>query len=314
MPELAIPEIKLPKVELNIYTPKDPVEVPVVENRIVTKESSPNFIRHISFDVSGTDLEGRIHVGQAFGIVPPGTNEKTGRPYKLRLYSMASPFAGEDGNGTIISTTVKRVIEEWDEEGLYLGVCSNYLCDLKPGDKVKMTGPSGRRFLLPENKEEFNYIFFAAGTGIAPFRGMVKELLDAGVKKDIVLIFGCPYRTDILYPDYFEEMAEKHPNFHFLVSVSREDRRADGSKKYVQTQLVDRKDLLSPILAKENTLMYICGLKGMESAIYRRLALDGFSDYLDIKEKIQDKSPEEWDEHDFLRNIKPGERSFVEVY
>ena len=29
------------------------------------------------------------------------------------------------------------------------GVCSNYLCDSKPGDDVKLTGPSGKVMLIP---------------------------------------------------------------------------------------------------------------------------------------------------------------------
>jgi|GEM_PF-4322498 len=56
-------EIKLPEVELNIYSPKDPVEVEVVENYIVTKESSPNIVRHITFNIAGTDLENRVGWG-----------------------------------------------------------------------------------------------------------------------------------------------------------------------------------------------------------------------------------------------------------
>ena len=306
-------EIKLPEVELNIYTPKDPVEVPVVENRICSKEASPNFVRHMTFDISGTDLEGRIRVGQSIGILPPGENEK-GRPYKLRLYSVSSPSKGEGGDSTLVSTTVKRTIEELNGSELYLGICSNYLADLKVGDKVKMTGPSGRRFLLPENEKDFNYIFFATGTGIAPYRGMIKELLEGGFENEIVLVFGCAYRTDLLYADYFEPLVEKYDNFHYLPYISREDRRSDGSKKYVQTCLKDDAELLDPILAKENTLLYICGLKGMESGIYTTLANKGLTDYLDIREPAADKTPDEWDENDLKRYVKPSARSFVEVY
>ncbi|MDR8390868.1 hypothetical protein NC796_06955 [Aliifodinibius sp. S!AR15-10] len=308
-----MPEIKLPEVELNIYSPRDPVEVPIVENWICTKESSPNFVRHITFDISGTDLEGRIRVGQSIGILPPGEDEN-GRPYKLRLYSVCSPTEGEGGDTSLVSTTVKRTIEEWDDNSLYLGVCSNYLADLSPGDTVKMTGPSGRRFLLPENAKDFNYVFFATGTGIAPFRGMVMELLDSGIENDVVLIFGCPYRTDLLYADYFEPLDEQYSNFTYLPYISRENRRSDGSKKYVQTCLWDDADLLDPILEKDNTLLYICGLKGMEEGIYKALAKKGLKKYLDLREGVIDKKPGEWDENDLKRNIKPAPRSFVEVY
>lgn len=308
-----MPEIKLPEVELNIYTPKDPVEVPIVENWICTKRSSPNFVRHVTFDISGTDLEGRVRVGQSIGILPPGQNEN-GRDYKLRLYSVASPTKGEDGDTSLVSTTVKRTIEELEDNRLYLGVCSNYLADLTPGDTVKMTGPSGRRFLLPENATDFNYLFFATGTGIAPYRGMIEELLDAGIENEIVLVFGCAYRTDLLYAEYFESLDKEYDNFHYLPHISREARREDGSKKYVQTCLWDKPELLNPLLEQENTLMYICGLKGMEKGIYETLAEKGFNEYLDIREPASGKEPSEWNERDLKRYVKPSSRTFVEVY
>lgn len=306
-------EIKLPEVELNIYTPKDPVEVPVVENYICTKEASPNFVRHMTFDISGTELEGHIKVGQSIGVLPPGQNEK-GRPYKLRLYSVASPTKGEKGKRHLVSTTVKRTIEEWEDNSLYLGVCSNYLADLQPGDMVKLTGPSGRRFLLPERAGNYNYLFFATGTGIAPYRGMIMELLESGMENEIILVFGCAYRTDLIYANYFERMHRDHANFHYLPYISREDRRPDGTKKYVQTCLWDDAELIDPVLQKENTLLYICGLKGMESGIYRTLAEKGLEEYLDIRKKAREKAPDEWDENDLRRHVKPSDRTFVEVY
>lgn len=304
-------EIKLPEVELNIYSPRDPVEATIVENYIVTKESSPNFVRHITFDISNTDLVGRVRVGQSVGILPPG-QDNNGRDHKLRLYSVSSPTSGEGGEMHLISTTVKRTIDEF-EERIYLGVASNYLADLKPGDKVKMTGPSGRRFLLPQNSREFNYIFFATGTGIAPFRGMIQELFEEEYKNDCVLVFGCPYRTDLLYPDYFEEMGKKQKNFHYLKCISREARRSDGTKCYVQTTLIDEVELLSPLLKKENTLIYICGMKGMETGIYTKLLKQGFTEYLDIRKEL----PEDLNDipkGKFKRYIKPATRIFEEVY
>lgn len=305
-------EIILPEVELNIYSPKNPTEVTVVENYIVTKESSPNFVRHVTFDVSGTDLENRIRVGQSVGVLPPG-QDANGRDHKLRLYSVSSPTSGEGGKRHLVSTTVKRTIEEYEEK-IYLGIASNYLADLKPGDKVKMTGPSGRRFLLPENAEDFNYVFFATGTGIAPFRGMIMELFEnKNYKNDCALIFGCPYRTDLLYPDYFHEMAALNSNFHYLPSISREDRRPDGSKHYVQSKIEDERELLNPILQKENTLIYICGLKGMESGIYMELLKQNLSEYLEIKKELP-KDLNDIPRDDFKKFMKPSVRTFEEVY
>lgn len=305
-------ELILPEVELNIYSPKEPTEITVVENYICTKESSPNFVRHMTFDVTGTELEGRVRVGQSIGILPPGENKK-GRPPKLRLYSVSSPTKGEGGKSNLISTTVKRTIEELEGK-FFMGVCSNYLADLQPGDKIRATGPSGKRFLLPENPHDFNYVFFATGTGIAPFRGMIMELLETGFEGQIALVFGAAYRTDLIYPDYFMEMDEKYENFHYITKISREDRRADGSKFYVQTAIEDDSAILSPIFSQENTLIYICGIKGMEAGIYRNLAINEFTDYLFIKDEYEDMDPTEWDWKEMRRKVKPGPRLFEEVY
>lgn len=304
-------ELILPEVELNIYSPKDPVEAEVVENYIVTKESSPNIVRHITFDISGTELVNKIRTGQSVGVLPPGEDEN-GRPHKLRLYSVSSPTGGEHGKKHLVSTTVKRTIEELDNK-LYLGVASNYLSDLQPGDKVLLTGPSGKRFLLPVNPRDFNYLFFATGTGIAPFRGMIKEIFEQNYTNDCALIFGCPYRTDLLYSDYFERMDKEHESFHYLKSISRENRRKDGSKYYVQTQLEEREDLLQPILQKENTLIYICGMKGMEIGIYKQLVRLNLLDYVQIKKELPESLDDiPWDK--FKRFIKPSDRTFEEVY
>lgn len=305
-------EIELPEVDLNIYSPKSPAEATIVENYVCTAESSPNIIRHITFDISGTELEGKFKVGQSIGVLPPGMNEK-GRPHKLRLYSVSSPSKGEEGKPNLVSTTVKRANEEVDGT-FYLGVCSNYLCNLKPGDKVKVTGPSGRRYLLPTNALDFNYVFFATGTGIAPFRGMILELFEQGITNQVALVFGCPYRTDVIYPKYFSEMEEKHENFHYIKMISREDRREDGSKYYVQTAIDDRSEILSPILGKDNTLIYLCGMKGMENGIYHNLARQGFLDYLTLKGDLADRNPNDWSWEEVKTMIKPSERTFEEVY
>lgn len=306
-------EIMFPKVDINTYKPKDPVEVEIIESRIATAASSPNFIRHITFDVSGTELENNVAAGQSLGILPPGEDDR-GKPHKLRLYSVSSPSKGEDGEGKHYSTTVKRVIDEhWDTQDLFLGVCSNYLASRQPGDKVQMTGPSGKRFILPENPEKYNYVFVATGTGIAPFRGMCMELLEKELEGQIAVLFGCPYRTDLLYPELFKGWDEKHENFHYLPAISREERRANGQKKYVQTLFEDEASVLNPIMAADNTLLYICGLKGMEQGIYEYMIDNGLEDYINVHEKIKGTDRREWGDKEW-RKVKPGDRMLVEVY
>ncbi|MDA0907559.1 MAG: FAD-binding oxidoreductase [Bacteroidetes bacterium] len=310
-------EIALPEVKLNLYNVKSPVQATVVENRIVTKEVSPNIVRHLVFDVSGTELEGQVAAGQSVGVLTPG-EDANGKPHKLRLYSLASPSRGEGGHAHLISTTVKRTIEEIEGK-LYTGVASNYLCDLQPGDPVMLTGPSGRRFLLPERAHEYQYLFFATGTGVAPFRGMIQEL-DLS-KTSATLAFGCAYRTDVLYADEFDPLAKDHSSFHFLKAISRENRRADGTKAYVHTLLEDAPEAVRKQVASKNTLIYICGLKGMEWGIYKTLLQQGHSSYFEPKSEegaawLKDvaSGATKINEEDFKQNVKPGPRLFEEVY
>jgi ferredoxin--NADP+ reductase len=108
-------------------------------------------------------------------------------------------------------------------------------------------------------------------------------------------------------------MAKTRDNFHYLKSISREARRKDGSKFYVQSQLEDEEDLLSPMLQKDNTLIYICGMKGMEIGIYKQLVRLNLLDYVDIRKELPDLL-DEIPSDKFKRYIKSADRTFEEVY
>jgi len=314
-------------VHVNLVTPTDPVEGTVVENRRLTDDSSPHHTRHVAIDVSDSPLENHFEVGQAFGVIPEWELENEynevkvrSSDHKLRLYSIGSPGSGEEGEGRILSTPVKRVVEEhWDTHELFLGVCSNYLCDRQPGDTVKVTGPTGRHFLLPDPDErnDHSYVFLATGTGIAPFRGMLMELLEAGVDREIWLILGVPYFTDVLYGEYFRAMDDRHENFHFVEACSRQQTTADGDKMYVQNRLLERPDRFGSLLSREETLVYICGLKGMETGIYRAFMALGCEELLvTVPDGLRGEDLSAIsDRDDRLQNVRPDKtRVRVEVY
>merc|ERR1712094_35366 len=44
------------------------------------------------------------------------------------------------------------------------------------GDDCKMTSPSGKVMLMPEENSKTDYIMVATGTGIAPYRGFIRRL------------------------------------------------------------------------------------------------------------------------------------------
>lgn len=317
--------VELPEVEIKLATAQDPVIAHVVGNERCTYGKSNAWIRNIALDVSGTRLAGAFHAGQAFGVLPPGT-EEDGRPHKVRLYSIASPEAGEDGHGNVICTPVKRVVDEhWPPDngaarrrGLFMGVCSNYLCDLEVGDEVRVTGPVGKRFLLPTHPERHHHVFIATGTGIAPFRGMVLELLrgpagNAGC--EIWLLMGSPYTTDLIYHELFLDLASRYSNFHYRQAISREP-GPDGSPGVYVDALLEREiERVGPLLAGERTVLYLCGLAGMQHSVFRRLALLGLLEgYAEAEPGVLGPDPAQWVPRDMKRALRATESCMIEVY
>ncbi|MEE2719183.1 MAG: hypothetical protein VX727_05305 [Planctomycetota bacterium] len=314
----------LGEVQMHAVQPKAPVVGRVVSSQPCLSGRSASFVRHICIDVSGTPLAGSFRVGQAFGVVAPGEDDR-GRPHAVRLYSLACPSWGEDGEGAVISTTVKRVIDEFtpdseqddpDAHHLFLGVCSNYLCDLKVGDPVLVTGPAGRRFLLPQDPDGHDYLFIATGTGIAPFYGMVRELLQRpgdACDRRVDLIAGAPYSTDLIYDRFFSDLAEACPNFNYHRTISRSDVRGEYVDRYLERNLDS--EGFRDLLEGERTLVYMCGVEGMQSGVYRMLARHGLSrGYMEMRDPLTLEDHEQWDDRDMKRGIRPGPRCLVEVY
>ncbi len=308
----------IPQVDQHIIKPNDPIVGRVHATYLCTSSrKAAGFVRHIEIDVSGTLLENAWHAGQSFGVIPPGTQD-SGKAHKLRLYSIAAPTGGETGDGTIITTTVKRVIDEhWDTHQMLTGVCSNYLCDLNVGDEVMLTGPVGKRFLLPENPADHDYIFIATGTGIAPFRSMILDLIKLGMPSRAALLMGVPYESDLLYDETLKGWAQEHERFSYHTAVSRHLTTNQTKKLYVQDRLREDFDRLGPMLASERTLVYICGIAGMELGVFQTLAKllppDQLAGYLTIDPEIADDI-DNWERRMIPKKLKKTKRLFLEVY
>lgn len=310
-------EIALPEVRMHLYRPNEPVVARVVKSEVCTSRKAAGFVRHVEFDVSGTTLVGQVLPGQSIGVLAPGQDEK-GRNHSVRLYSVANPRRGEDGAGRIISTTVKRTIDEdWESHRLFLGVCSNYLCDVREGEEVRLSGPNGKKFLLPVDSGSHDYIFFATGTGIAPFRGMLMDLLHNNAPSKVVLVMGSPYATDLLYDAYFRQMAAEHTRFTYLTAISRE-RQSDGhDPMYVQDRISTNRDQIMAMLSSERTLVYVCGIAGMELGIFQKMAAilpqHALEQYLRVDPTAMGDIAG-WSRKMLHREVRPMRRVFLEVY
>lgn len=56
-------------------------------------------------------------------------------------------------------------------------------------------------------------------------------------------------------------------NFRVDYAVSREQTNEKGEKMYIQTRMAQYASELWELLKKDNTYVYMCGLKGMEKGI-----------------------------------------------
>jgi ferredoxin--NADP+ reductase len=183
---------------------------------------------------------------------------------------------------------------------------------------VQVSGPNGKRFLLPLDKNAHDYLFIATGTGIAPFRGMVIELLDnpAGpCERQIHLVMGSPYTTDLLYDDLFVDRAKRFSNFHYHTAISREPRAGSKRGIYVDSLIDEKMETFRSLIESPTTVIYMCGLIGMQFGMYQVLRKHGLdTGYMSIKDELAGVEPGQWQRDQMRRYIKPTDRMMLEVY
>ena len=225
---------------------------------------------HLEFAVDEL-LEFPFKPGQFVSCV--ADDASTGKQ-QTRAYSIASA-----ARENMFDICVNRV------EG---GFFSNLLCDLEEGDTVKFHGAHG---LFTLRQPIVDGVFIATGTGIAPMRGFAQWLFpengpNRSEGKDFYLVYGTRYESDIYYQDYFEQLAARHPNFHYVATLSRGQESWQGQRGYVQEHVArlvatraEQKVLVGagdvpPESAPNGPFdihAYICGLNEMVSASRDRL-------------------------------------------
>ena len=245
---------------VNLYTVDRPAIATVSGNFRLTAEGASSDIRHLVLDFGGAAFP--VLEGQTIGILPPGTDAH-GKPHHLRLYSVASPRDGERPRYNNLSLTVKRVTEDHDGRPV-AGVASNFLCDLRKGDEVRVVGPYGTTFLMP-NHPGSSLLMVCTGTGSAPMRAMTERrrrrvaLNEGGT---LMLFFGARSPEELPYFGPLQRLPKDFIDINFAFS-----RVAGEPKQYVQDRIRARAADVARLLDDANCHVYICGLKGMEKGV-----------------------------------------------
>lgn len=199
--------------------------------KVVFKENlaGPNWLVRIEFD-------------RKLGFTPGQyTSLKVSDEGMRRSYSIAS-LPGENRIDLLVDVTP-------------MGVGSKYILGLKVGDPVEVLAFLGRFVVNPDLLfEAKNILFVATGTGIAPFKPMIEDLL---YKKhfpgEIRLVWGMRFEQDLYWIKEFDNIKRDFENFKFDLVVSKPSDDWPGYRGHVDSVVNE--------LAQdfEKTLVYLCG-------------------------------------------------------
>ncbi len=197
----------------------------------------------------------------------------------FRAYSMANHPA----EGNIVMLNIRIATPPWDRAkggwaDVNPGVCSSYVFNLKPGDKVTISGPYGE-FHIKETEAEMIYI--GGGAGMAPMRSHLFHLfhtLKTGRK--VSYWYGGRSRRELFYIDDFQNIEKEFPNFTFnmvlseplpednwVAKTSMDDQAGDGFVGFVHQALID--NYLGKHDAPEDIEFYFCGPPMMNAAVLK---------------------------------------------
>lgn len=131
----------------------------------------------------------------------------------FRAYSMANHPA--EGNQVMLNIRIATPPRGMDVPP---GVCSTYVFNLKPGDKVTVSGPYGE-FFIRETQREMCYI--GGGAGMAPLRSHIFHLFHT-LKTDrkVTFWYGGRSKKELFYLEDFDAIKAEFPNFDYTIALS----------------------------------------------------------------------------------------------
>ncbi len=131
----------------------------------------------------------------------------------FRAYSMAN-YPEEKG---VVYLNV-RIASPPPGMDVPAGIGSSYLFNLKPGDKVTVSGPYGDFYAKDTERE---MCFVGGGAGMAPMRSHIfDQLKRLSSKRRITFWYGARSKREMFYDDEFKKLAEDNPNFTYHVALS----------------------------------------------------------------------------------------------
>jgi ferredoxin--NADP+ reductase len=279
-------------MRLEDYPTEPRYSATVLRSEEITAEGADVEVRELVLEVDKKAFD--FEIGQSIGVLVEGSGE-FGRSVHHRLYTVAD--TPTDGGNPEVTIVVRRCnyIDDYSGEE-YVGVNSNYLCDRRPGDKITITGPFGMPFDVPADRNA-NLLLIGLGTGIAPFRALVKHIYrDVGDWKGKVrLLYGAHSGLELLY------MNEKRDDFsNYYDEETFEAFRALSPRPNWADPIAwdfaieDRADEIRKMLDDERTYVYVAGQNAIRDALDALFSEMAESDSVWRKKKAELQEQGRW--------------------
>ncbi len=277
------------KEDLSLQIPEEIFSIQKYECEVISNDNVATFIKELKLQLpSGTDMDfrpgGYIQIDipeysdlsyRAFDV------EEQYRPdwdkYDLwryvanndepiyRAYSMANYPA----EGSIVMLNVRIASPPPNKPDAPPGIASSYIFNLKPGDRVQVSGPYGDFFIKDTEKE---MVYIGGGAGMAPLRSHIFHLLKKEKSdRKISYWYGARSKREIFYQEEFNELEESFPNFKFNIALSEplpEDNWS-GYTGFIHQVVLD--EYLDKHPDPTEIEYYMCGPPVMNSAVQRML-------------------------------------------
>ena len=185
---------------------------------------------------------------------------------EMRAYSMAS-FPLER---TVVKLNVRIATPPpGADESIPPGIMSSFIFNLKPGDKVWISGPYGEFFAKDTDNE---MVFIGGGAGMAPMRSHIfDQLIRKHSQRKMSFWYGARSLKEVFYQEEFDELAEKNDNFkwHLALSEPLPEDNWSGMTGFIHQVLQD--EYLADHPAPEDCEYYLCGPPMMNAAVIKML-------------------------------------------
>jgi len=182
-----------------------------------------------------------------------------------RAYSMAN-YPEEKG---IILLNVRIASPPPHLPNVPPGQMSSYIFNLKPGDKVIITGPFGEFFAKDTDAE---MVFVGGGAGMAPMRSHIfDQLKRLKSNRKITFWYGARSLREMFYVEDFDTLAKEFDNFKWYYALSEplEEDKWTGLTGFIHQVLYD--NYLKDHPAPEDCEYYMCGPPLMNEAMVKML-------------------------------------------